>query len=204
MLAQAPVRRTASPTSRTAASMPAGNEGKIAIAILWSLTHSMVKLGACRAKLSALALSSSARYGMWTTRCIGPHKDKECVMNALETDPHVGSHLAIAVVRIGHVGHQMIAPIQPKLERLPYFVFDAHTELNAHIQVLSLIRGRADDHDVQSNRDDPGAELAVFHELDLRCHVNGDRRELCLRRTAGSRQRSHASAHSGRGKTIEL
>ena len=30
-------------------------------------------------------------------------------MNALETDSHVGSHLAIAVVRIGHVGHQFTA-----------------------------------------------------------------------------------------------
>lgn len=57
----------------------------------------------------------------------------------LERDPQVRADLPIAVVGIGHVGHEVIPALHPELKGPPQFVFGADPELHAHVQILRLV-----------------------------------------------------------------
>jgi len=77
----------------------------------------------------------------------------------------------------------MESPVHAQPQLFPNPIFRPGPELHTDVQVIGLIRRRADHVKIQPDRDDPGLEIGALHELHLGRHVHSQHSQLHLVQT---------------------
>lgn len=75
--------------------------------------------------------------------------------------------------RVGLIGGEVKAAVEPKPQLFPHAILGSTAELNTDVQIIDLTGCRADDVEIQPGRNDPGLEISSLPELDLGRHARG-------------------------------